>query len=72
VTLWDAKSRKRIAPIPPYNTSISSLSFNHKGDRMAIAVSYTWEEGEKEHPKEQIYVRNIPLKEKEKEKDKEK
>jgi cell cycle arrest protein BUB3 len=34
---------------PTYPTSIAALAFNRTGTQLAIASSYTWEEGEKEY-----------------------
>lgn len=48
VNIWDGKNKKRICQFTPYPTSISALSFDSNGSRIAIAVSYTFEEGEKE------------------------
>ena len=39
-----------------YPTSISALAFNHDGSYLAIASSYTYEEGEKEHPADAIFI----------------
>ncbi len=48
VNVWDGFNKKRLRQYSPYPTSISSLSFNVKGDLLAVASSYTFEEGEKE------------------------
>ena len=42
-----------------FPTSIASLSFNHDGTMLAVASSYTFEEGEKDHPPDNIYIRMI-------------
>ena len=39
--------------------SIASLAFNHDGSLLAIASSYTFEEGEKDHPEDAIFIRRI-------------
>ena len=39
-----------------YPTSIASLAFNHNGEYLAIASSYTYEEGEKDHPADAIFI----------------
>ena len=48
VNMWDGFNKKRIKQFAKYPTSIASLSFNCSGDLLAIASSYTFEEGEKE------------------------
>ena len=42
-------------------TSIACLAFNNatNGNQLAIASSYTFEEGERDHPREEIYVRDV-------------
>ncbi|KAJ2998069.1 hypothetical protein HDV02_004894 [Globomyces sp. JEL0801] len=44
----DGLNKKRLRQYPAYPTSISSLSFNCDGTQLAVASSYTFEEGEKE------------------------
>jgi cell cycle arrest protein BUB3 len=48
VNVWDGANKKRICLYPTYATSISALNFNSTGDKLAVAASYTWEEGDKE------------------------
>lgn len=48
VNLWDGDNKKRITQLPKFPTSIAALEFNHDGSTLAIAASYTYEEGEKE------------------------
>eukprot|EP00639_Heterosigma_akashiwo_P004797 CAMPEP_0194568720 /NCGR_PEP_ID=MMETSP0292-20121207/6730_1 /TAXON_ID=39354 /ORGANISM="Heterosigma akashiwo, Strain CCMP2393" /LENGTH=336 /DNA_ID=CAMNT_0039418841 /DNA_START=13 /DNA_END=1023 /DNA_ORIENTATION=+ len=59
VNIWDAKNKKRLSQFHQYPTSISSLAFNYDGSLLAIAVSYTFEQGEINHPEDQIVVRVI-------------
>ncbi len=47
----------------PYQTSIAALSFNSQGTKLAVAASYTFEQGEKDHPLDAIFVRDIHEKE---------
>ena len=42
-------SRKRIYQYRKFPTSISALDFSPDGSQLAIAVSYTYEEGEREY-----------------------
>jgi len=59
VNVWDGANKKRICQYPPYQTSIAALAFNASGDKLAVAASYTWEEGEKDHPADAIYIRTV-------------
>jgi cell cycle arrest protein BUB3 len=47
VNIWDGAHQKRLCQFRKYPTSIASLSFNQNGSLLAIASSYTFEEGEK-------------------------
>ncbi|KAG6897098.1 hypothetical protein C0992_004030 [Termitomyces sp. T32_za158] len=46
VSIWDHKVKKRLRQYPKFANPISSLAFNCDGTKLAIAVSYTWDEGE--------------------------
>ncbi len=46
---WDGLAKKRVCQFRRFPTSISALDFNHDGSQLAIASSYTFEEGEKEY-----------------------
>jgi len=59
VNIWDGKNKKRICQFPAFKTSISALAFNGDGSQLAIAASYTYEEGEKEHEPDAIWIRNM-------------
>eukprot|EP01133_Synstelium_polycarpum_P014499 gene14499-17113_t len=59
VYFWDGQNRKRLCHLKRYPTSISSLAFSSDGSQLAIASSYTYEEGEKDHPEDQIYIHQV-------------
>eukprot|EP00518_Triparma_eleuthera_P004112 CAMPEP_0182453450 /NCGR_PEP_ID=MMETSP1319-20130603/510_1 /TAXON_ID=172717 /ORGANISM="Bolidomonas pacifica, Strain RCC208" /LENGTH=366 /DNA_ID=CAMNT_0024651385 /DNA_START=161 /DNA_END=1257 /DNA_ORIENTATION=+ len=62
VVLWDARHKKRLVALPRLETSVACLAFSKGGDAgrlLAVAQSYTFEEGEKDHPPDQIYVREL-------------
>ncbi len=59
VVTWDAANKKKLSAITKCPTSVSALSFNADGTRLAIASSYTFEEGERDHPREEIYIRDV-------------
>ena len=66
--IWDADQKKRLYQSTKYPTSISSLSFCVEGKEtsdgacktlLAVASSYTFEQGERDHPPDQIYIREV-------------
>ena len=59
VVTWDANNKKKLCSIVKCPTSIACLAFNATGSQLAIASSYTFEEGERDHPREEIYVRDV-------------
>jgi cell cycle arrest protein BUB3 len=59
VNIWDGANRKRICVLPRYPTSISSLAFHPLGTTLAVASSYTFEEGEKDHAPDAIYLHRV-------------
>ncbi|KAL7507813.1 hypothetical protein ACHAXN_004923 [Cyclotella atomus] len=59
VITWDGNSKKKISTIAKLPTSVACIAFNEEGDQIAIASSYTFEEGERDHPREEIYVRDV-------------
>lgn len=54
VVTWDAANKKKLSNIIKCSTSIAALAYNATGTQMAIASSYTFEEGERDHPREEI------------------
>lgn len=59
VYIWDGENKKRLSGLNPYPTSVASMAFNHDGSLLAVAASYTFEEGEKDHPEDCIFIRNM-------------
>lgn len=63
VNSWDGAKKKRVAQLPTYPTSVSALSFSHDGGLLAIAASYTFEEGHESaaarRESENVYVRRL-------------
>ncbi|CAI5746179.1 unnamed protein product [Peronospora destructor] len=59
VNLWDGANKKRITYLRQYPTSISAMDFNHDGSVLAIAASYTYEQGEKDHPNDAIFLHTV-------------
>lgn len=59
VNIWDGENKKRLCQFPKFPTSISSICFSEDGNILAIASSYTFEEGEKDTPSDQLFIRYI-------------
>jgi cell cycle arrest protein BUB3 len=59
VVIWDGWNKKKLTTLPKFPTSIAALAFNEDGSQLAIASSYTFEEGEREHARDEIYVRQM-------------
>ncbi|KAL4557980.1 hypothetical protein LXL04_036176 [Taraxacum kok-saghyz] len=59
VTIWNAQSKRRVYEMPKFENSIASLSYNHGGEFLAVASSYTYrEENELEIPP-RIYIQEM-------------
>lgn len=56
---WDGLNKKKISSLSAFPTSIAAMAFNYDGSELAIASSYTFDEGEREHPKDEIYIRTM-------------
>eukprot|EP00696_Hemimastix_kukwesjijk_P018241 gnl/Hemi2/7076_TR2420_c0_g1_i1.p1 gnl/Hemi2/7076_TR2420_c0_g1~~gnl/Hemi2/7076_TR2420_c0_g1_i1.p1 ORF type:complete len:350 (+),score=68.19 gnl/Hemi2/7076_TR2420_c0_g1_i1:50-1051(+) len=59
INIWDHQNRKRLTVTHRYPSSIASLAFNHDGTMLAIASSYTWEQDQKEHEPDSIFIRFV-------------
>ena len=62
VNIWDGENKKRLAQLPPYQTSIASLAFNHDGSILAVASSYIFEQGkmkEESSAEDNVFLRRI-------------
>ncbi|TFK70713.1 WD40 repeat-like protein [Pluteus cervinus] len=46
VSIWDHKVKKRLRQYSKLPSPVASLAFNCDGTKLAIGVSYTWDEGE--------------------------
>ncbi|KAL1060805.1 hypothetical protein V6Z11_1Z068300 [Gossypium hirsutum] len=57
--MWDGNNKKRLYQYSKYPTSIAALSFSRDGRLLAVASSYTFEEGEKPHEPDAIFVRSV-------------
>ncbi|RKP08163.1 WD40-repeat-containing domain protein [Thamnocephalis sphaerospora] len=59
VSVWDGMNKKRVTMWTGYPTSVASLAFSSDGRHLAIAASYTYEEGDKDHPPDTIFIRTL-------------
>ena len=59
VSIWDHKVKKRLRQYPKYASAIPSIAFNCDGTRLAVGVSYTWDEGEEGLKKEGGTIRSV-------------
>lgn len=60
VSMWDGGNKKRLWQTPtPFPSSIAALAFSDDGRLLAIASSYTFEQGDVQHPPDAIYVRSM-------------
>ncbi|KAG6854543.1 hypothetical protein C0991_005455 [Blastosporella zonata] len=62
VSIWDHKVKKRLRQYSKFASPISSLAFNCDGTKLAIAVSYTWDDGEqglKTAERPAVFVRTL-------------
>ncbi|KAF8389771.1 hypothetical protein HHK36_024290 [Tetracentron sinense] len=57
--MWDAQSRKRRFELPRYPNSVASLSYNHRGQLLAVASSYTYQEANEIEDPPQIFIHNM-------------
>ena len=60
VAVWDAARRRNVAKVPRADTSVADVDWNHDGSLFAIAVSYTYEQGEREHAPDALRVMASP------------
>eukprot|EP00884_Botryococcus_braunii_P002091 jgi/Botrbrau1/11883/Bobra.126_2s0017.1 len=57
VNVWDGDNKKRLCQVTGYPSSVASLAFSSDGRLLAVASSYTYELGDREHPRDEIFIR---------------
>ena len=62
VNVWDGENKKRLAQLPNYPTSVSSLAYNANGSILAVASSYIFEDGRMKDahaPEDNVYLHRV-------------
>ncbi|BBG94298.1 eukaryotic elongation factor 5A-1 [Prunus dulcis] len=59
VTAWDATSKRRLFQLPRYPNSVASLSYNHKGQLLAVASSYTYQEANEIEEPPLVFIHEV-------------
>lgn len=59
VTAWDAQSKRKLHEFPRYPNSVASLSYNHVGQLLAVASSYTYQEANETEVPPQIFIQKM-------------
>ncbi|KAI9283154.1 WD40-repeat-containing domain protein [Sporodiniella umbellata] len=59
VNIWDGAHKRRIRQFSGYPEEIACLNFSHDGSMLAIASSYTFDEGERDHAPDTLFIRHI-------------
>ncbi|EFJ41342.1 hypothetical protein VOLCADRAFT_102432 [Volvox carteri f. nagariensis] len=59
ICIWDGENKKRLFQTARYPTSVASMSFSRTGEMLAVAASYAYEQGERDHPPDAIYLRAV-------------
>jgi cell cycle arrest protein BUB3 len=59
INFWDGEHKKRLHQVTGYPTSVAALAFNASATQLAVASSYAFEQGEREHPADAIYIREV-------------
>ncbi|KXZ45500.1 hypothetical protein GPECTOR_54g242 [Gonium pectorale] len=59
ICIWDGDNKKRLFQTARYPTSVASMCFSRSGEMLAVAASYAYEQGERDHPADAIYIRAV-------------
>ncbi|KAI3516318.1 hypothetical protein L1887_15232 [Cichorium endivia] len=59
VNVCDGNNKNRLCQYSKYSTSIAALSFSRDGRLLVVASCYTFEEGDKPHEPDAIFVRSM-------------
>ena len=59
-TGWQGAKKKKIGSLRKYPTSIACLAFSPNGEQLAVAASYTYEQGERAGvPPDAVYLTKV-------------
>lgn len=59
ICIWDGGNKKRLSQTARYPTSVASMAFSRTGEMLAVAASYAYEGGERDHPADAIHIRAV-------------
>lgn len=62
VSVWDHKSKKRLRQFTKFHSAVPSISFNCDGTKLAVGVSYNWDEGAegaKHAERPSLFIRDV-------------
>jgi hypothetical protein len=63
VSIWDHTAKKRLRQYPRYALGVRDIAFNVDGSRLAVGVSYGWENGAEQAGKSvgtaRVFVREV-------------
>ncbi|KAL6529328.1 hypothetical protein OROGR_014951 [Orobanche gracilis] len=57
--IWDVQKRKRLMELPRYPNSVASMAYNHGGQLLAIASSYTYQEANEREELPRIFLHHM-------------
>lgn len=59
VNVWDGHAKKRLWQSAREETGVSAVAFDAASRRIAVAVGYGYEEGERDAVGEKVFIRNV-------------
>ncbi|SAL96291.1 hypothetical protein [Absidia glauca] len=59
VSIWDGVNRRRVRQFSKYSEQVSNVAFNCDGTQLAIASSYTYDEGDRPYAPDCLYIRKL-------------
>jgi cell cycle arrest protein BUB3 len=64
VSVWDHAAKKRLRQYQKYHNAVNAVAFNKTGTKLAVGVSYGWDNGQEgsrlpESNKVSIFVREV-------------
>ncbi|XP_055962309.1 mitotic checkpoint protein BUB3.3-like [Mercurialis annua] len=59
VIAWQNENKRRLCEFPRYQNSVASLSFNHSGELLAVACSYTYQEANEKEVTPEVFIQKL-------------